>query len=145
MAPKDWRVCWFFSTLIALFITNFAPHYAVNLTSLYGAMFVINSATLKTQQNKWFQRTGGCASTSAGSSIPAWKKDVRVSYFSSPTLLLWMDVSSSKGSLKSPDIQAHVCVLLVAGREMSLTTRAKSELPQAGIEPQTCGCFVCSV
>ena len=31
-------------------------------TAVCGAMFVINSATLQNQQNKWLQRTGGCAS-----------------------------------------------------------------------------------
>ena len=59
---------------------------------------------------------------------------------------LWMDVNSSKGqSFKSPDIQAHVCVVLVAGREISLTTRPNTELPQAGLEPRTLLLFVCSI
>ena len=117
-----------------------------DLTALCGQMVIINMPHYKTQQNKWLQRTGGCAS------FVSWILDSRlgkgqicVSYFSPPLRFsLWMDVNLSKGqSFKSPDIQAHVCVMLVAGRAISLTTRPNTELPPAGIEPRLS--YFCSV
>ena len=85
----------------------------------------------------------GVPPLSAGYSIPARKRTIK-SLISPPLRFsLWMDVNSSKGqSFKSPDIQAHVCVVLVAGREMILTTRPNTELPQAGLEPRTLLLFV---
>ena len=104
---------------------------------------LINMPHYKTNKISGSKGLEGVPPLSAGYSIPAWKRTIK-SLISPPLRFsLWMDVNSSKGqSFKSPDIQAHVCVVLVAGREMILTTRPNTELPQAGLEPRTLLVFV---